>query len=75
MSNKELAKELHKPIIAKFKIRKLYSSFIDSIWGADLANIQLTNKFNKGIRFLLYVIDNFSKYVWVILLKEKKHYN
>ena len=40
--------------------------------GADLADIQLTSKFNKGFRFLLCVIDIFSKYAWVIPLKDKK---
>ena len=30
------------------------------------------SKFNKGIRFLLCVIDIFSKYAWVIPLKDKK---
>ena len=34
--------------------------------------MQLINKFNKGIRFLLFVIDIFSKYAWVIPLKDKK---
>ena len=38
-SNKELAKELHKPIIRKFNKRKVQSPFIDNIWGADLANM------------------------------------
>ena len=37
MSNKELAEELHKPSIREFKKRKIYSSFIGNIWGADLA--------------------------------------
>ena len=49
--NKELAEELNKPITRKNK--KAYSPFIDNIWGADLANMQLTSKFNKGIHFLL----------------------
>ena len=40
--------------------------------GADLADMQLMSKFNKGIRFLLCVIDIFSKYAWVIPLKDKK---
>ena len=34
---KQLADELHKPIIKKFKRRKVYSSFKDNIWGVDLA--------------------------------------
>ena len=57
MSNKELAKELHKLVIRKFKKRKVYSSFIENIWGADLADMQLISKFNKGIRLLLCVVD------------------
>ena len=44
----------------------------DNIWGADLADMQLFSKFNKGFRFLLCVIDIFSKYVWVVPLKDKK---
>ena len=72
MSNKELAEELHKSIIRKFKKRKVCSSFIDNIWDDDIADMQLIWKFNKGIRFLLCVIDIFSKHAWVILLEEKK---
>ena len=53
ISDKELAEELHKPIIRKFKKQKVYSSFIDNIWCADLSDKQLISKFNKGIRFLL----------------------
>ena len=52
MSNKQLAEELHKPIIRKFKKREVYSSFKDNIWGADLADMQLIIKFNKRICFL-----------------------
>ena len=74
ISKKELAEELHKPIFKKFKKRKVQLPFIDNIWGADLADIQLASKFNKGIRFLLCVIDIFSKYAWVIPLKDKKRY-
>ena len=70
--NIHLADELHKPIIRKFKKRKVYSSFTDNIWGVDLADIQLLSKFNKRFRFLLCVIDIFSKYAWVTLLKDKK---
>ena len=70
--NEQLADELHKPIIRKFEKRKVYSAFKDNIWGADLANMQLLSKYNKGIRFLLCVIDIFSKYAWVVPLKDKK---
>ena len=70
--NIQLADELHKPIIRKFKKRKVYSSIRDKIWGLDLPDMQLLSKFNKGFRFLLYVVDIFSKYAWVIPLKDKK---
>ena len=70
--NIKLAEELHKPIIRKFKKQKVYSGFKDNIWGADLADMQLISKFNKRYRFLLCVIDIFSKYAWVIPLKDKK---
>ena len=55
--NEQLANELHKPIIRKFEKRKVYSTFKDNIWGVDLADMQLLSKYNKGIRFLLCVID------------------
>ena len=70
--NEQLAEEHHKPIIRKFKKRKVYSAFKDNIWGADLADMQVISKFNKGFRFLLCVIDIFSKYAWVVALKGKK---
>ena len=44
--NLQLAKELQKPIINKFKKRKVYSGFRDDIWGADLADMQLISNFN-----------------------------
>ena len=59
---------MHKPIIRKLNKRKVHSPFIDNIWGADLADTQLINKFNKRFRFSLCVIDTYSKYAWVILL-------
>ena len=70
--NKQLAEELHKPIIRKFKRREAYSAFRDNIWAADLADMQLISKFNKGFRFLLCVIDIYSKCAWVVPLKDKK---
>ena len=73
MSNKELAEELGKPIIRKSEKRKVYSPFIDNVWSAGLlANMQLIIKFIKGIRFLLCVFDIFSKYAWIIPLKDIK---
>ena len=60
LQNEELVKELHKSIIRKFERRKVHSSSMDNIGGADLADIQLIRKFNKGFRFSLCVIDIYS---------------
>ena len=70
-SNKQLAEESQKTIIRKFNKRKVHSPFIDNIWGADLADMQLISKFNKIFRFLLCITDIYSKYTWVIPLKDK----
>ena len=74
ISNKELAEKLHKPIIKKFNKRKVRSPFIGNIWGAYLVDTQLRSKLNKGTRFLLCVIDIFSKYTRVIPLEDKRSY-
>ena len=67
-----MAEELYKPSIRKFNERKVHWTFINNVWGADLTDMQLIRKFNKGIRFLLCAIDFFSKYAWVISLKIKE---
>ena len=71
-SNYQLANELHKPMIRKFEKRKVYSSFRDNIWGVDLADMQPLSKYNKGIKYLSCAIDLFSKYAWVVPIKDKK---
>ena len=63
---------MHYPIIRKVNKTKLQSLLIDNIWGADLADIPLISKFDKRFRFLFCVIDIYSKYAWVIPLKDKK---
>ena len=67
-----LADELHKPIIKRFDKRKVYSQFKDNIWGVDLADMQSLRRKNKGTKYLLCAIDLFSKYAFVIPLKDKK---
>ena len=72
MCNKKLLQELHKPIVRKSKKKKVHSSFIDKIWGADLTDMELINKFNKGSRFY-YVLLIFSVNMHVFIpLKDKK---
>ena len=68
----QLAEELHKPITRNFRKRKVISYGIDKIWAADLVEIQKYSKWNKGIKYLLTVIDVFSKYGWIVPLKDKK---
>ena len=63
---------MHKPVIKKFNKRKVYSQFKDNIWGVDLADTRLLSKKNKGIKYLLCAIDLFSKYAFVVPLKDKK---
>ena len=70
--NYQLANELKKQIIRKLKRRKVYSSFRDNIWSVDLADMQSLSKYNKGIRYLLCAVDLFSKYAWVVSLKDKR---
>ena len=71
-NNKILAEELHKPVFKKFNKRKVYSQFKDNIRGVDLANMYSLSKKNKGIKYLLFAIDLFSKYTFVVPLKDKK---
>ena len=70
--NYQLASEVHRRIIKKFKRWNVYSSFRDNIWGVDLADMQSLSKYNKGNKYLLCAIDLFSKYAWVVPIKDKK---
>ena len=70
--NEELAQELHKPVIKKFKRRKLCVRLKDNIWAAVLAEIGSLSSKNRGVKYLLCVIDVFTKYAWVKPLKDKK---
>ena len=69
--NDELANELHKPIRKKFKKRHVFSSNVDAIWASDLVDMQSFSKYNKGYKYILTIIDVFSKFGWAIPLKTK----
>ena len=70
--NYQLANELQRQIIRKFKKRKIYSSFRDNIWSVDIADMQSLSIYKKRMKYLLCTIDLFSKYAWVVLLKDKE---
>ena len=70
-ANEQLAEELYKPVIKKFKRRKVCARFKDNIWAADLAEMEsLSSK--KNVKYLLFDIDVLTKYAWVKPLKYKK---
>ena len=70
--NKQIAEELHKPAIKKFKRRKAYVRLKDNIWTADLAEMESLSSNNKIVKYWLCVIDVFTKYAWIKPLKDKK---
>ena len=70
--SQQLADELHKPITRNFQKRLVISNGIDEIWAADLVEMEEFSKWKKGIKYLLMVIDVFSKYGWIKGLKDKK---
>ena len=72
--NQQSAEELLKPNIRKIEKRKVHLPCIDNTCSADLADLQLISKCNEGFRFLLCVIDIYSKYVWAVPLEDKKRY-
>ena len=70
--NEQLAEELHKPVIKNFKRRKFYAIFQEHLWAANLAEVESQSSNNKNGKYLLCVIDVFTKYAWVKTLRDKK---
>lgn len=68
---KSMADELHKPVKRKFPRRKVYVSGIDSTWCVDLVDMQEWAKFNNDFKYILMVVDVFSRYAWARPLKSK----
>ena len=67
-----MANELHKPIRRKFIRRRVYANGIDEIWAADFVEMGKFSKWNNSVRYLLMIIDVFSKFTWIKPLKNKK---
>ena len=67
------AYSLQKPVRRKFKRNRVITTGIDDLWDADLADVSNLKKDNDNIHVLLIVIDVFSRYLWVIPLKDKTH--
>ena len=59
-------------MIKKFKRRQIYSRLKDNIWAAGLVEMGSWSSKNWGVKYLLYVIDVFTKYAWVKPLKDRK---
>ena len=68
----DLSEELHKPVRRKFNKRRVIVNGIDKILAADLADMKAFSKENDGFTFILLVIDIFSKYGWMMPLKNKE---
>ena len=62
---------LHRPIRRKFRRNKIWAHYIDSIWGVDLADISKYARYNKPYRWILFVVDSFSKFLYTVPLKNK----
>ena len=65
------AEKLHKPIKRRFPTRRVRVGGVDDTWSADLVDMQSFSKCNDGVKYLLNVIDVFSKYAWSIPLHDK----
>ena len=67
----QLAEELHRPVVRRFPKRRVVIRGIDEIWAADLVDMKAFAKDNNGFKYLLTVLDTFSKFGWIVSLKDK----
>lgn len=66
-----LVEELHAPARRRFPRRRVIVHGLDDLWQADLAEMQPHARTNGGNKYILTVIDVFSKYAWAVPLKTK----
>ena len=71
MEHERLVEELHKPARRNYPRRKYDIRGLDETWQADLVEMQPYSRENKGYKYLLTVIDVFSKFAWAIPIKNK----
>ena len=67
-----VAEQWHKAVIKKFKRKKVYASLKDNIKAVDLAEIKSLSDKKKFVRYLLCIVDVFTKYAWIKTLKDEK---
>ena len=67
----QLAKEVFSPQTTKFKRQRIIPVYKDETWSADLIDKSSLSKYNNNYKFILTVIDIFTKYAWAIPLKNK----
>jgi transposase InsO family protein len=68
----KIAKELHKPVRKHFERRKIITKGINELWAADLLIMTtVSTKINKGYKYMLNVMDTFTKFAWIEPLKKK----
>ncbi len=69
--DEQFAEEIHHRAVRKFRRRKVIVHRLDEIWGLDLASMESVASHNNGYKFILCIIDVFSKYAWCVPLKNK----
>lgn len=62
---------LHKPARKRFKTSAMKARSVDHTWQADITDLSHLKKYNDGFRYILFVIDVVSRYLWVKPLKTK----
>ena len=67
----QVAKELHKPVIRKFRKGRVFTPGVNWIWACDLADLSKYKRFNNGYKYLLCVIDTFSEFRYLVPMKLK----
>ena len=67
----EISNELHKPVNKKFIRRKVITEGIDDVFSIDIVDMKEWEKYNDGFKYMLNIVDCFSRFAWAIPLKNK----